>query len=150
MREPLPLRITAYDGSAAGPEDAPYRFHIATERGLNYLMSSPDPDLGMGRAYVSGDLQLFGAHPGDPYDALVVLKDGIKFRRPTPSELVTLVRSLGVSRLVPPAAAAGGGAVARPPGLRGLPAQPDAATPRRSATTTTSPTGSTSWCSARR
>ncbi len=102
MREPLPLRITAYDGSAAGPEDAPYRFHVATQRGLNYLMSSPDPDLGMGRAYVSGDLQLFGTHPGDPYEALVVLKDGIKFRRPTPSELVTLVRSLGVSHLVPP------------------------------------------------
>ena len=93
MREPLPLRITAYDGSTAGPEDAPYRFHIATERGLNYLMSSPDPDLGMGRAYVSGDLQLFGAHPGDPYEALAVLKDGIKFRRPSPTELVNLVRS---------------------------------------------------------
>jgi cyclopropane-fatty-acyl-phospholipid synthase len=102
MREPLPLRITAYDGSAAGPEDAPYRFHIATERGLNYLMSSPDPDLGMGRAYVSGDLQLFGAHPGDPYEALAVLKDGIKFRRPSPSELINLVRSLGISHLVPP------------------------------------------------
>jgi cyclopropane-fatty-acyl-phospholipid synthase len=103
MREPLPLRITAYDGSAAGPEGAPYRFHIATERGLNYLMSSPDPDLGMGRAYVSGDLQLFGTHPGDPYEALVVLKHGIKFRRPTPSELVTLVRSLGIAQLRPPA-----------------------------------------------
>src|SRR5918994_4346142 len=102
MRKPLPLRITAYDGSAAGPEDAPYRFHVATERGLNYLMSSPDPDLGMGRAYVAGDLQLFGVHPGDPYEALVVLKDGIKLRRPTPSELVTLVRSLGISHLVPP------------------------------------------------
>jgi cyclopropane-fatty-acyl-phospholipid synthase len=102
MRKPLPLRITAYDGSAAGPEDAPYRFHVATERGLNYLMSSPDPDLGMGRAYVTGDLQLFGVHPGDPYEALVVLKEGIKFRRPTPSELVTLVRSLGISHLVPP------------------------------------------------
>jgi len=103
MREPLPLRITAYDGSAAGPEDAPYRFHVATERGLNYLMSSPDPDLGMGRAYVSGDLQLFGTHPGDPYDALVVLKHGIKFRRPSPAELVTLVRSLGIAHLRPPA-----------------------------------------------
>jgi len=102
MREPLPLRITAYDGSAAGPEEAPFRFHVATERGLNYLMSSPDPDLALGRAYVAGDLQLFGAHPGDPYEALVVLKEGIKFRRPSPAELVTLVRSLGISHLVPP------------------------------------------------
>jgi len=102
MREPLPLQITAYDGSAAGPADAPYRFHVANERGLNYLMSSPDPDLALGRAYVAGDLQLFGAHPGDPYEALVVLKHGIKLRRPSPSELVMLVRSLGASRLVPP------------------------------------------------
>jgi cyclopropane-fatty-acyl-phospholipid synthase len=102
MREPLPLRITAYDGSSAGPDDAPYRFHVATERGLSYLMSTPDPDLALGRAYVSGDLQMFGAHPGDPYEALVALKDGIKFRRPSPTELVNLVRSLGISHLVPP------------------------------------------------
>ncbi|KAA1426186.1 SAM-dependent methyltransferase [Nocardioides antri] len=101
-REPLPLRITAYDGSAAGPEDAPYRFHIATDRGLNYLMSSPDPDLALGRAYVAGDLELYGTHPGDPYDALVVLKEGVKFRRPSPAEFVTMVRSLGASNLVPP------------------------------------------------
>ena len=103
MREPLPLRVTAYDGSAAGPEDAPYRVHIATERGLSYMMSSIDPDLGLGRAYVAGDVQFFGTHPGDPYDALVVLKKGIKFRRPSPAELLTIVRSLGISHLVPPA-----------------------------------------------
>ena len=103
MREPLPLRITAYDGSAAGPEDAPYRVDIATERGLGYMMSSLDPDLGLGRGYVSGDVRVYGTHPGDPYEALKVLKKGIKFRRPSPVELLTIIRSLGISHLVPPA-----------------------------------------------
>ena len=40
----------------------------------------------MARAYVSGDLELSGVHPGDPYDALVLLKDHTKFRVPAPSE----------------------------------------------------------------
>ena len=43
--------------------------HLRTERGLSYLLTAPG-DLGMARAYVSGDLDLEGAHPGDPYDAL--------------------------------------------------------------------------------
>ncbi len=104
LREPVPLRFTAYDGSSSGPEDAPFHFHLATQRGLSYLMSSVDPDLAMGRAYVAGDLRIEGpgVHPGDPYPALVVLKEAIKLRRPTPAELLTLVRSLGVSKMVPP------------------------------------------------
>ena len=69
LKEPLPLRFTAYDGSASGPEDSPYRLHLATERGLTYLLTAPG-DLGFGRAYVAGDLELHGVHPGDPYDAL--------------------------------------------------------------------------------
>jgi cyclopropane-fatty-acyl-phospholipid synthase len=63
---PLPLRVTAYDGSSAGPEDAPYALEVRNERGLAYLMSAPG-DLGLGRAYVAGDLGVHGAHPGDPY-----------------------------------------------------------------------------------
>ena len=54
---------------------------LRTERGLAYLMTAPG-DLGMARAYVSGDLDLTGVHPGDPYDAMVLLKDHTKFRCP--------------------------------------------------------------------
>jgi cyclopropane-fatty-acyl-phospholipid synthase len=103
LREPLPVRFTAYDGSATGPEDAPFRFHLNNERGLAYLLTSIDPDLAFGRPYVTGDLTLEGVHPGDPYDALVMMQKGLKFRRPTPSELVTLLRSMGLSHLRPPA-----------------------------------------------
>ena len=87
VRGGLPLHFTAYDGSSAGPPDADVGMQLRTERGLAYLMTAPG-DLGMARAYVSGDLQLSGVHPGDPYDALVLLKDHTKFRVPAPSEAV--------------------------------------------------------------
>ena len=72
VRGGLPLHFTAYDGSSAGPPDADVGMQLRNERGLAYLMTAPG-DLGMVRAYVSGDLQLSGVHPGDPYDALVLL-----------------------------------------------------------------------------
>jgi cyclopropane-fatty-acyl-phospholipid synthase len=101
LKDPLPLRITAYDGSASGPEDAPYAFHVRNERGLAYLMTAPG-DLGLGRAYVTGDLAVTGIHPGDPYDALVMLKKGLKFRRPSAAEALKLLTGLGLSHLKPP------------------------------------------------
>lgn len=102
VRGGLPLRFTAYDGSAAGPPDAPVGMHLRTERGLAYLMTAPG-DLGLVRAYVSGDLDLTGVHPGDPYDALVLLKDNTRFRVPAPSEALQLARGLGLAHLRPPA-----------------------------------------------
>jgi cyclopropane-fatty-acyl-phospholipid synthase len=97
----LPVRFTAYDGSVSGPEDAPYGLHLKNERGLSYLMTAPG-DLGLGRAYVSGDLDVSGVHPGDPYGALRVIQAGLRFRRPSPGEAITLLRGLGLSHLKPP------------------------------------------------
>src|SRR4051794_25489006 len=98
---PLPLRVTAYDGSTAGPDDAEFGFDVRNERGLAYLMTAPG-DLGLGRAYVAGDLAVTGAHPGDPYDGLVMLQKGLKFRRPSPTEALKLLAGLGLSHLKPP------------------------------------------------
>jgi cyclopropane-fatty-acyl-phospholipid synthase len=100
LKEPLQVRFTAYDGSATGPEDSPYRLHLATERGLNYLLTAPG-DLGFSRAYVAGDLELHGTHPGDPYELLKLVQSNLSFRRPSPGEVVTLLRSLGLSHLKP-------------------------------------------------
>ncbi len=97
----LPVRFTAYDGSAAGPPDAEIGLHLRNERGLSYIMTAPG-DLGMARAYVSGDLELTGVHPGDPYDAMSLLLSQLNFRRPSISEALNLVRGLGISNLVPP------------------------------------------------
>ena len=100
LQEPLPLRFTAYDGSSSGPEDSTYGLHLANERGLTYILTAPG-DLGFGRAYVAGDLVMNGVHPGDPYDALKLVQSNLRFRRPSPAELVTVLRSVGLSRLRP-------------------------------------------------
>jgi cyclopropane-fatty-acyl-phospholipid synthase len=98
---PLPLRFTAYDGSASGPEDARFGMHLRNERGLAYLMTAPG-DLGLGRAYVSGDVTVTGVHPGDPYEALEALQKGLRFKTPKPSEALRLAAGLGFSHLKPP------------------------------------------------
>ncbi|GAB3259293.1 class I SAM-dependent methyltransferase [Nocardioides dilutus] len=100
LKEPLAVRFTAYDGSATGPEDSPFRLHLATERGLNYLLTAPG-DLGFSRAYVAGDLEVHGVHPGDPYELLKLVQSNLSFRRPSPAEAVTVLRSLGLSHLKP-------------------------------------------------
>lgn len=96
----LPVRVEAYDGSAAGPPDAPRRLSIDTPRGVSYLATAPG-DLGLARAYVSGDLSVSGVHPGDPYDLLVDLA-GLSFRRPGREEVLELSRALGLRALAPP------------------------------------------------
>ncbi|CAJ1510335.1 class I SAM-dependent methyltransferase [[Mycobacterium] holstebronense] len=96
----LPLRFTAYDGSSAGPEDAPMGLDLLTPRGTTYLATAPG-DLGMARAYISGDLGLHGVHPGDPYRLLKALADELHFKRPSPRVLANIVRSIGIEHLVP-------------------------------------------------
>src|SRR3546814_14891487 len=76
----LPLRFTAYDGSTAGPEDADYGLHLKSTRGTTYLATAPG-DLGMARAYVSGDLEAEGVHPGDPYEILRIMGDELHLKR---------------------------------------------------------------------
>ncbi|WP_110205169.1 SAM-dependent methyltransferase [Nocardioides daejeonensis] len=97
----LPLRFTAYDGSAAGPQDSPFHLHLATERGLSYLLTAPG-DLGMARAYVSGDLEVRGVSPGDPYPVMQLLLNHLRFRKPSVTEAATILRNIGISTLVPP------------------------------------------------
>jgi cyclopropane-fatty-acyl-phospholipid synthase len=95
----LPLRFTAYDGSATGPEDA-LGFDLLTPRGTTYLATAPG-ELGLVRAYVAGDLELHGVHPGDPYPLLRALNDDVTVTRPPARVLADIVRSLGVEHLRP-------------------------------------------------
>ncbi|MDJ0395395.1 class I SAM-dependent methyltransferase [Rhodococcus sp. G-MC3] len=96
----VPLRFTAYDGSAAGPENAKLGLDLKSPRGTTYLATAPG-DLGMARAYVSGDLEPVGVHPGDPYDILRVMSDELHFRRPNALTLASITRSLGWDLLRP-------------------------------------------------
>lgn len=100
--EDLPIRLSAYDGSVAGATESEYGLELRTPRGLAYLLTAPG-DLGLARAYVSGDLELHGAHPGDPYPLLSRILGGTDFSWPSPARLLDLVRTLGLRSFRPPA-----------------------------------------------
>jgi cyclopropane-fatty-acyl-phospholipid synthase len=96
----LPLKFTAYDGSTAGPDDAALGLRLLNPRGTTYLATAPG-DLGLARAYVSGDLEAQGVHPGDPYLLLAALAEKLDFKRPPARVMANIVRSVGLERLVP-------------------------------------------------
>ena len=90
------LRITAYDGSAAGPPDAPVQVQVRSEVALRYLVASPG-DLGLARAYVTGELEV----AGDLYDGLRAVAERPSLGRLSVPEKVRLLRSLGPGVLLP-------------------------------------------------
>ena len=55
----------AYDGSTAGPANADVVLEVRSPRAVQYLASAPS-QLGLARAYVTGDLEIIG----DAYTAL--------------------------------------------------------------------------------
>src|SRR5664279_5617976 len=96
----LPLKFTAYDGSSAGPDDADLGLNLLTPRGTTYLATAPG-ELGLARAYVSGDLDMHGVHPGDPYQLLRALSEKLDFKRPPARVLANIVRAIGIEHLEP-------------------------------------------------
>lgn len=95
-----PVKFTAYDGSSAGHREASLGLDLRNPRGATYLATAPG-ELGIARAYVSGDLHLHGVHPGDPYELLKTLTDRVEFKRPSLRVLASVVRSLGLEHLRP-------------------------------------------------
>jgi len=96
----LPLLFTAYDGSSAGPPDASFGLDLRSPRGTSYLATGRG-DLGFARAYIAGDLDIRGVHPGDPYDLLKALADSLVFTRPPARMMVDIIRSIGARHLRP-------------------------------------------------
>src|ERR1700704_4368868 len=96
----LPLKFTAYDGSKAGPDDAQIGLDLRTPRGTTYLATAPG-ELGLARAYVSGDVEPHGLPPGDPYELLKALAEKMDFKRPAARVLANIVRSIGFEHLRP-------------------------------------------------
>lgn len=68
----MPLAVDAYDGSTSGPADAICRIKIKDRRALNYVATAPF-DLGLGRAYAAGYLDV----EGDLYEALLLASEGV-------------------------------------------------------------------------
>jgi cyclopropane-fatty-acyl-phospholipid synthase len=53
------IEFRAYDGSRSGPAGAPIRVEIRSPRAMRYLVQARN-DLGLARAYVTGDLEVHG------------------------------------------------------------------------------------------
>jgi cyclopropane-fatty-acyl-phospholipid synthase len=51
--------VRAYDGSRAGPVDAPAALVLRSPNALRRMVTAPG-ELGLGRAYVAGDLDVEG------------------------------------------------------------------------------------------
>ena len=97
----VPIRFTAYDGSAAGDPHADIHFRLLNERGLRYVATAPG-SLGLARAYVQGDLAIEGVDEANPYPLLKLLEDGVSLQRPAVRELPELARLLGWKVIQPP------------------------------------------------
>ncbi|MER5429287.1 cyclopropane-fatty-acyl-phospholipid synthase family protein [Streptomyces sp. NPDC002588] len=86
---PLPVRVRAWDGSQAGPPDAP-TLVVRNRRALRRLLFKPG-ELGLARAWVAGDLEI----EGDLYLALDLLSGLIWERGDDARTLVQAVRDPG-------------------------------------------------------
>ncbi|MET8856388.1 cyclopropane-fatty-acyl-phospholipid synthase family protein [Streptomyces sp. NPDC004579] len=104
---PLPLRVRAWDGSEAGPPAAP-ALVVRNRRALRRLLWKPG-ELGLARAWVSGDLGI----EGDLYTALDLIS-GLVWERGEDA------RGLGAALRDPEVRAAVRGLV----GMAGLPLPP--------------------------
>lgn len=74
----IPLRLRAWDGSEAGPPDAPV-LEFKSRKALRRMLWSPG-QLGLSRAYVAGDIEA----PGDIFAAFTALSSAGKFAEPGP------------------------------------------------------------------
>ena len=89
------VAVKVFDGSRAGPRDAPITLEVRSPRAFSFLATSPN-QLGLARAYVSGDIDV----KGDLYTALSALGNG-ELHLPL-SEQFQLLRELGGVRLLKP------------------------------------------------
>src|SRR5215211_3535764 len=89
------IEFRAYDGSRAGPRDAPIRVDVRSPLAMRYLVQARN-DLGLARAYVSGELEV----EGDLHEALRRLwrvnEGNVPWR-----ERLQVLRSAGLGSLWP-------------------------------------------------
>jgi cyclopropane-fatty-acyl-phospholipid synthase len=103
----LPVRLTAWDGSTAGPADAPH-VELRSPDAVRRMVWHPG-ELGAAQAYVTGELDVEGDLAEALTHAFAVAEErGLMGRRPSPTALLSAVRAaadLGVLGR-PPAAPA--------------------------------------------
>jgi cyclopropane-fatty-acyl-phospholipid synthase len=95
----LPIGFRAYDGSRAGPADAPATLVLRSPDALRRIVTAPG-ELGFGRAYVAGDLDV----EGDIFAALELRHrlPALHLSREQWLQAVRLVGAAGLRPLTPP------------------------------------------------
>lgn len=95
-----PLRIEAYDGSSIGPENSDLVLRLKSEKALQYFVTAPG-DLGLARAYLMGELEMDGVHPGAPHDVFGALEVFRKHMTRTPDArtLARIARAVGTENI---------------------------------------------------
>ncbi len=94
----LPIGVRAYDGSRLGPEDPPATLLVRSPAVFRRMLTAPG-ELGLGRAYVAGELDV----QGDIFAALGSLRDRVPdVRRLDPRRWTEAVRLAGAGGLRPP------------------------------------------------
>jgi cyclopropane-fatty-acyl-phospholipid synthase len=88
------VRFEAYDGSAAGPLDAPATVVIRSPEGVRRLLAGRMSELACARAYVAGEVDLMG----DIYTVLQ-LRDRLRLPRLGPAQIRQLARALDIRHL---------------------------------------------------
>ena len=95
----LPVEVRAYDGSRVGPHDARAAVVLRSPDAVRRMITAPG-ELGLGRAYVAGDLDV----EGDLF-AVLALRDRLDGLRSNPSQwaaLLRLARTTSLRPLPPP------------------------------------------------
>lgn len=95
----LPVLVRAYDGSAIGASDARTTVVVRSPDALWRIVTAPG-ELGFGRAYVAGDIEV----QGDIFDVIAVAQRAQRIRL-RPAELASVLRlvgRVGIKRLPPP------------------------------------------------
>jgi cyclopropane-fatty-acyl-phospholipid synthase len=96
----LPIQVRAFDGSRLGPDDAPAVLWIRSPMVFRRMITAPG-ELGLGRAYVGGELDV----EGDIYAALSALRDRLPEVRLGPRtwfDAARLARSTALRRAARP------------------------------------------------
>jgi cyclopropane-fatty-acyl-phospholipid synthase len=95
----LPVAFRLYDGSRLGPDPAPATIFVRSPDALRRIVQARGSELGFGRAYVAGDLDI----EGDMFAALV-LREQLPDVRLRPRQLIGAARLVGFRglRRIPP------------------------------------------------
>lgn len=93
LGDDLPLRVTAFDGSTAGPVDAATALHIVRPEAVHRIITARGQELGFARAIIAGDIEVRGDVFG-----LFEATERLRAPRLDRSMLAPLASLLGIER----------------------------------------------------